>query len=305
MTLRANTRDGDVSVSFEGDFIKLPVNAILPIRPFTPAVRASKKFKQIMASVREVGLVEPPVVARNPRQHGSFLLLDGHLRIEVLKDLAIAQVDCLVSTDDEAFTYNKRISRLSAVQEHRMIVRAIERGVQEEKIAKALGVMPQCVRRKVKMLNGIAEEVATILKDKQCPMAVFEILRKMKVLRQIEAAELLVNANNYSVAYASAILAGTPQAQLVEGVKPKLLKRMTPEAMARMESELTRLQESFSSIQDSYGQDHLQLTVIKGYVAKLLGNARIVRYLMQNRPDFMAEFQAIAEMTSTTPPEAG
>lgn len=297
MNQRANTRDGDVSVSFEGDFIKLPVNAILPIRPFRPAVRASKKFKQIMASVREVGLVEPPVVARNPRQHGSFLLLDGHLRIEVLKDLAIAQVDCLVSTDDEAFTYNKRISRLSAVQEHRMIVRAIERGVQEEKIAKALGVMPQCVRRKVKMLNGIAEEVATILKDKQCPMAVFEILRKMKVLRQIEAAELLVNANNYSVAYASAILAGTPQAQLVEGVKPKLLKRMTPEAMARMESELTRLQESFSSIQDSYGQDHLQLTVIKGYVAKLLGNARIVRYLMQNRPDFMAEFQAIAEMT--------
>jgi hypothetical protein len=42
------------------------------------------------------------------------------------------------------------------------------------------------------MLDGISEEVASILKDKQCPMAVFEILRKMKVLRQIEAAELLV-----------------------------------------------------------------------------------------------------------------
>jgi len=31
----------------------------------------------------------------------------------------------LISTDDEAFTYNKRISRLSAVQEHRMIAKAI------------------------------------------------------------------------------------------------------------------------------------------------------------------------------------
>lgn len=305
MTKRAQTHGGDVSVSFEGDFIRLPINAILPIRPFAPVVRASKKFKQILASVREVGLVEPPVVARNPEQPGSFLLLDGHLRIEVLKDLGIAEVDCLVSTDDEAFTYNKRISRLSAVQEHRMIVRAIERGVPEDKIAKALDVMPQSVRRKVKMLDGIAEEVASILKDKQCPMAVFEILRKMKVLRQIEAADLLVNANNYSVAYASAILAGTPQSQLVEGSKPKLLKRMTPEAMARMEGELARLQESFISIQDTYGHDHLQLTVIKGYVAKMLGNARIVRYLMQNRPDFMAEFQAIAEMTSTMPPNVG
>lgn len=305
MTKRAQTQGGDVSVSFEGDVIRLPVDSILPIRPFPAEVRTSKKFKQIAASVREVGLVEPPVVARNPGQPGNFLLLDGHLRLEVLKDLGIPQVDCLVSTDDEAFTYNKRISRLSAVQEHRMIVRAIERGVPEDKIAKALDIAPQSVRRKVKMLDGISDEVAGILKDKQCPMAVFEILRKMKVLRQIEAAELLVNANNYSVAYASAILAGTPQAQLVDGSKPKLLKRMTPEAMARIEGELARLQESFTSIQDSYGQDHLQLTVIKGYVAKLLGNARIVRYLMQNRPDFMAEFQTIAEMTSTLPPEAG
>ena len=305
MTRRAKSHGSDVSEGFEGDFIRLPIDSILPIRPFSPAIRKSKKFKQIMASVREVGLVEPPVVARNPGQQGSFLLLDGHLRIEVLKDLAIAEVDCLVSTDDEAFTYNKRISRLSAVQEHRMIVRAIERGVPEDKIAKALDIAPQSVRRKIKMLDGISEEVASILKDKQCPMAVFEILRKMKVLRQIEAAELLVNANNYSVAYASAILAGTPQSQLVEGSKPKLLKQMTPEAMARMQGELARLQESFTSIQDSYGQDHLKLTVIKGYVAKLLGNARIVRYLMQNRPDFMAEFQTIADMTTTLPPEAG
>ena len=54
-----------------------------------------------------------------------------------------------------------------------------------------------------------------LLKDKMCPLAVFDVLRKMNSLRQIEAAELLINANNFSVSYASAILAGTPQAQLV------------------------------------------------------------------------------------------
>lgn len=302
MTKNTKSNGADVSVGFEGDFIRLSIDSILPIRSFPAAVKTSRKFKQIAASVREVGLVEPPVIARSPGQPGSFLLLDGHLRIEVLKDLGILEVDCLVSTDDEAFTYNKRISRLSPVQEHRMIVKAIERGVSEDKIAKALDILPQSVRRKTKMLDGISDEVASILKDKQCPTGVFEILRKMKILRQIETAELLVNANNYSIAYASAILAGTPQAQLVDSSKPKLLKRMTPEAMARMEGELARLQESFTSIQDSYGQDHLKLTVIKGYVAKLLGNARIVRYFMQNRPDFMAEFQTIADMTSTLPP---
>ena len=185
-----------------------------------------------------------------------------------------------------------------------MIRRAIERGVPEEKIAKALDINTQSVRRKVRMLNGICDEAVAILKDKPCPMAVFEILRKMKPLRQIEAAELLVNANNYSVAYASAILVGTPQTQLMDGVKPKRITGITPEAMARMESELGRLQESITSIQETYGQDHLHLTVVKGYMAKLLGNARVVRYLMQHRPEFLTEFQAIAEMTSTLPPEA-
>ena len=71
-----------------------------------------------------------------------------------------------------------------------------------------------------------------------------------------------------------------------------------------MENELARLQEAISSIQETYGQDHLHLTIIKGYLAKLLGNARVVRYLMQNRPEFLTEFQVIADMTSTLPPEA-
>ena len=67
---------------------------------------------------------------------------------------------------------------------------------------------------------------------------------------------------------------------------------------------LARLQEGVTSIQESYGKDHLHLTVIKAYLARLLGNARVVRYLMQNRPEFLNEFQAIAELNSTLPPEA-
>jgi hypothetical protein len=301
---RESCRSDAIVRAFEDDCVLVPLASILPVRALRKTVKSSHKYRQIAASVREVGLVEPPVVTRDSKQPETFLLLDGHLRIEILKDMGATEVECLVSTDDEAFTYNKRISRLAAVQEHKMILRAIERGVPEEKIAKALDINVQSVQRKVRMLDGICDEAIALLKDKTCPIAVFEILRRMTAMRQIEAAELLINANNYSVSYASAILAGTPQTQLVDSDKPKRLKGMTPEAMARMERELGRLQEAITSIQDTYGKDHLQLTVIKGYLTKLLGNARVVRYLMQQRPEYMAEFQAIAEMTSTLPSEA-
>src|SRR5690606_20494847 len=213
------------------------------------------------------------------------------------------EVECLVSHEDEAYTYNKRVSRLAAVQEHKMILQAIEKGVPADVIAKKLDVNERTVRRKVKLLEGICPEAEDLLNDKPCPMAVFDIMRRMVPLRQIEAAEFMVNANNYTVNYASAILAGTPHEQLVQTDKLKRVKGLTPEAMARMERELARLQEQITSIQDSYGPDHLQLTVAKGYVAKLLGNARVVRYLMQHRPEFLSEFQAIAEMTTTLPSE--
>ena len=293
-----------VQLGFENDCVTIPVADILPVRVLSKSIKSSRKYTQITASIREIGLVEPPVVARNGDASGSWLLLDGHVRIEVLKDLGQEQVECLVSTDDEAFTYNKRISRIAPIQEHRMILKAIERGVSEEKIAAALDLNPRSIHRKVKLLDGICPEAVAILKDKACTAAVFTTLRKMIPLRQIEAAELMVNANNYSVAYISAILAGTPQAQLVEANKPKRINGVTPQAVARMEKELARLQEGITQIQDTYGQDHLQLTVLRGYVGKLLGNARVVRYLMQTRPEFLSEFQTIAEMESLVPAEA-
>jgi DNA-binding transcriptional MerR regulator len=293
-----------VQLGFENDCVTIPVADILPVRVLSKSIKSSRKYTQITASIREIGLVEPPVVARNGDASGSWLLLDGHVRIEVLKDLGREQVECLVSTDDEAFTYNKRVSRIAPIQEHRMILKAIERGVPEEKIAAALDLNPRSIQRKVKLLDGICPEAVAILKDKACTAAVFTTLRKMIPLRQIEAAELMVNANNYSVAYISAILAGTPQTQLVEANKPKRIKGVTPQAVARMEKELARLQEGITQIQDTYGQDHLQLTVLRGYVAKLLGNARVVRYLMQTRPEFLSEFQTIAEMDSVMPAEA-
>lgn len=293
-----------VQLGFENDCVTIPVADILPVRVLSKSIKSSRKYTQITASIREIGLVEPPVVARNGDAGGSWLLLDGHVRIEVLKDLGREHVECLVSTDDEAFTYNKRVSRIAPIQEHRMILKAIERGVPEEKIAAALDLNPRSIQCKVKLLDGICPETVAILKDKACTAAVFTTLRKMIPLRQIEAAELMVNANNYSVAYISAILAGTPQTQLVEANKPKRIKGVTPQAVARMEKELARLQEGITQIQDTYGQDHLQLTVLRGYVAKLLGNARVVRYLMQTRPEFLSEFQTIAEMDSVIPAEA-
>jgi hypothetical protein len=56
--------------------------------------------------------------------------------------------------------------------------------------------------------------------------------------------------------------------------------------------------------QNTTGQDHLHLTVVKGYLRKLITNDRVARYLEQYQPELFIEFQKIAEMTTTLPSEA-
>jgi hypothetical protein len=227
-----------VDMAFEPEGVLLQLVDILPVKQLGKRVKKTKKYSQISASIREIGIIEPPVVVREPRKGGKFLLLDGHLRIEVLKDLGSEEVMCLVATDDEAFTYNKRINRLATIQEHKMILKAIERGVPQERIVRALDINIASLRRKRSLLEGICPETAELLKDKHCPRNTFQSLKKMTPMRQIEVTELMIAMDNYSVSYSEALLAATPQDQLIDSAKPKSFKGISAEQIAQMETEM-------------------------------------------------------------------
>jgi ParB-like chromosome segregation protein Spo0J len=287
-----------VKVAFERETVIVAVGSLVPLKTLRPGTKDGKKYSQIVRSIRAIGLVEPPVVTPDPDSTDNYFLLDGQLRVEALKDLGVAEVECIVSTDDETYTYNKRVNRIVPVQEHRMIMRAIERGVSEAQIAEALGWEITSVKRRSHMLDGICSDATELLKDCPCAMSVFDTLRKMVPLRQVEAAELMLGQNNFSAGFARALLAATPEGQLVErrNTKPNASTTVTSEQIARMERELVNLQSQIKSFEETYGVDNLHLTVAKGYVGKLLANARVVRWLSQHRHEYLGEFQAIAEI---------
>ena len=77
-------------------------------------------------------------------------------------------------------------------------------------------------------------------------------------------------------------------------------KGLTPEQMGLMERESANLDREFKMAEQSYGTDHLDLVLAKGYLGKLLGNARVVRYLAQHHQEILSEFQKIAEIERVT-----
>lgn len=285
-----------VVIGFEPESVFVEFADILPVKQLGKQIKKTKKYLQISSSIREVGIIEPPVVVRSRKRGEKFLLLDGHLRIEALKEVGEQGVTCLIATDDEAFTYNKRISRLAIIQEHKMILKAIERGVSQEHIAKVLNINVSTIRQKRHLLDGICAEAAELLKDKHCPLNTFHSLKRMKPMRQIEVSELMIAMDNYSVSYSKALLAATPQAQLIDSEKPKNFKGISAEKIAQMEAEMAKLQREMKLIEDSYGPDHLNLVLARGYLASLLENQQIARFLKQNYIGIFDEFQRISEV---------
>lgn len=286
----------DVPIGFERKSQRLRIADIRPLKIVAENVKKSPKYAQIVASIAEIGIVEPPVVARDRSQPDKFILLDGHLRVEALKDRGVTDVVCLLSVEDEAFTYNKRINRIAIIQEHRMILKAIESGVSGERIAKALNVDLASIRRKRRLLDGVCDEAAEMLKDKHIGLNALSELKKLGPLRQIAAVELMIAMNKYSISYARSLVAATPQDQLADSYRPKAIKGLSTEQVTLMERETANLDREFRIAEQSYGADHLELVIVSGYIAKLLSNSKIVRYLAQRQNEILIEFQKLANI---------
>lgn len=275
--------------------ITLALDRILPSRKTPEGLNTSRKFKQIMASMEAVGLIEPLSVGKADKNTGQHILLDGHMRLLALRQLGYVDAPCLIATDDESYTYNNRINRISSIQEHHMLRRAVERGVSPERLAKALNVDISQIHKKVSLLEGICPEAVEMLKDQHFSANLGSVLRKLKPTRQVECVELMLTANNMTVAYAEALLAATPPQLLVSEKRPRKISGVTAEQMVKMEREMGNIQGQLKLVEKSYGQDVLLLVLARGYLGKLIDNKAVFRFLSQRQPDVLAEFENIIQ----------
>jgi hypothetical protein len=283
-------------LGFVPDPLTVPFDKLLPSKKLPLGLEGQKKYLQIKASIESIGLIEPLTIGALDKTSGMHVLRDGHVRVHAMRELGFHDAPCLIALDDESYTYNNRVNRLSTIQEHMMIRRAVERGVTPERIANDLKVDISHIQKKLNLLDGICAEAAGLLKDQRFSPNLGAVLRKMKPTRQIECVELMVAANNVTTAYANALLAATPAGMLISERKPRKMSGVSAEQMAKMEKEMGNLQGQYKSIEHSYGQDVLNLVLAKGYLKNLLDNQAIFRFLSMRQPDVLREFSNLVEV---------
>jgi ParB-like chromosome segregation protein Spo0J len=285
-------------LSFDLRTRHVPLEQLLPSKKLLETARAGRKYKQIVSSIREVGLIEPLSIIQLDPNKQEFLLLDGHIRVLALRDLGADSAPCLIAKDDETYSYNHRINRLSTIQEHYMLKRAIDMGVSKERLARAFNVNHNAIDRRITLLEGICAQAVELLQDAQFTPEVTSVLRNMKAARQVEAVELMVASNTISVAHAQALLKATPPEQRSDLRPHSKVKTAPIEQIVKLEKEMTQVHTQYKDAEDHYGSDLLNLVMAKGYLTKLLGNQAVKSFIGRHEPEILEHFELVVNTVS-------
>jgi hypothetical protein len=216
------------------------------------------------------------------------------MRYLAMKELGMTTATCLIATDDEGFTYNARINRLTAIQEHKMITRAVNNGASRERIAIVLNIRATSVVATLNLLKGIHEKAVELLKDKPISAQSLRMFTKVNGERQVEIAQLLIDANNYCIGYVEGMVMVTRKEQLAKTDEPPRKKGMTAEAIAKMAQETEAMEAGMKDITNNFRDNILTLQTAKTYIKGLLKNNLVNRYLKAKHSEIHTELQAIA-----------
>jgi len=263
---------------------------IVHLKPLRERKITRREYERIKASIEAVGLIEPLVVSP---EGDSFLILDGVQRYRILLELGIEEVPCIVRQEKETFTCNRMVNHISPVQEMRMIEKSLEE-LDEQTIASALGLNTIAHRLSRTMMSQLHPDVAEAMDTGQITRACAKEFTYVKPQRQLDILTVMKAHNDFSIAFARALILKTPPKQRAR--KRRHATNPWNRAEHKKNALLKRLQDAeqkhdfYSRLYRQYSVDLLKLVI---YARSLVTNATIREYLDEHHPAIVARFTDI------------
>jgi len=260
------------------------------LRPIHERTVRKASFQRLRASIQAVGLIEPLVVYL---EDGKFLILDGFLRYRACTEIGVKTVPCLVLPTKDAYTCNRMINHLSAVQENRMLTQSLGT-LDEETIANALGLVSIRHRFKVSLLEKLHPEVIKTFDEKNMPLQqCAKDLTYVKPEHQVVVLKEMEKAGDWSPAFARALILQAPEAMRQESggrVTPWSRREEEKTALGAKLEEAERRYEFYAGLYRQYVADLLKLSI---YVRRIVTCPGLATYLKARHPDILERFQEI------------
>jgi ParB family chromosome partitioning protein len=270
----------------ESEAIDVPV---IQLRPLRERKVSKREYDRILASIKSVGLIEPLVVFP---ENGDYLILDGVQRYRALVELGVPTAPCIMGRQREAFTSNRMVNRVSPVQEHRMIEKALDE-VDEDDIAAALGIATLDHRLKKSLLKQLHADVAAAYDAGKITRACAREFTHVKPARQKEILRAMESYKDYTTSFVRTLVVKTPANQ-----RENRGRKHNPwDKRAQRKNDLLKKLADAEQKHDFYSQLYKQYTIdllrLAIYARSLLTNTKVREYLEKHHTDIVSRFETI------------
>lgn len=247
-------------------------------------------YHRLLSSIKAVGIIEPLCVYE---EAGKYVILDGFLRYQACLKLGISTVPCLILPTKEAYTCNRMVNHLSPVQESRMLNQSLGT-VEEETIAKALGLVSIRHRIKDKLLSQLHPQVVDAYDKKGLPLRVCaEEMTFVKPEYQAVVLKEMQKTGDFSAAHARTLIMRAPDEMRNEkkrAISPWIRGSEQKKELTAKLGEVEKRYEFYAGLYRQYVTDLLKLCI---YVRQLISSKRILAYMKAHHPEMLDRFQEI------------
>jgi len=266
----------------------IPIVKLTPVR--TRKVPA-KAYARLMANIKAVGLIQPLCVYKEGDQ---YLILDGYVRYQVLMELGVEVVPCLILPNKDLYTLNRQVNNLSAKEQIKALRQAAEH-VDEKVLAESLGIKSLASRLKTGVYRDLHPEALRALQSGSIFQSTARELTYVLPKRQAEIIHTMKATGDWSLAFAKAQILKTPPS-----MRSRKRKRETPwdksankkRALVKKLEEVEKHFDFYSALYRQYVGDLLKLAA---YVRQMLARPKLRAHLGEKHADTLRLFESVIE----------
>jgi hypothetical protein len=267
----------------------IPIEMLEPLKERDINFKKHRGFNKILSTIQTVGLVEPLCVYK---ENGSYIILDGYLRYKAFQQLGVELVPCQIRQRKEAYTYNRMVNNLSAVQQSRMLRQSL--GTLDKKtIEEAFGIKSIQYRLATTVLKNlhpnVIKAVDKTLMSRRCATELTYVNRE----RQLQILKEMNHTKDYSISFARALVIKTPTEMRSRNKKRKKPWTSSSEKKKQLVKKLEEVEKRYDFYSNLYRQYSFDLLKLCAYTRKVITNVNIKSHLENNFPEISERFERI------------
>lgn len=266
----------------------VPIVKLLPLRKRQVSRKA---YSKLMANIKTVGLIDPLCVCKDGE---TYHILDGHIRYDVLLELGVEIVPCLILESKDLYTPNRQVQNLSAKHEVDQLRKALKT-IDEPTLAAAFGLTSLKSRLGTSFNKYLHPSVMAVMEEGRITRGIAKALSYVVPKRQVEILKLMEESGDRSVAFVRTQVLRTAAAMRVKKERGRTPWEHSAEKKRSLTTKLQEVEKHenfYNLVYKQYSVDLLKLAI---YIRQILNRQPIQKFLQANHQETLSLFAEVVK----------